>query len=248
MKTKIVNMSLIFNMFISIVAYTSPCGDYYSTSCSYSALQDPDSIQNRQDFYNGIKWTNKYRKFDVSQFLFSDLFLQGAVTMNSKTYNNVRLKYDIVNDEIITPVNLEDIVQLNKEMVDSFSLLYDGKEYSFVNIKNDTLNNFSGYIQHLYRGNSSLFVKYKKSFSTSADMNSDGTFNESHTIYFMSDGLLYPIEGLRTLYKVLMSARIDEVKDFIRENRLKVSKKNPASFIEVIRYYDAISQNNIDQK
>jgi hypothetical protein len=168
--------------------------------------------------------------------------------MNSKTYNNVRLKYDIANDEIITPVSFEDIVQLNKEMVDSFSLQYDGKKYRFINIKNDTLNNFSGYLQQLYRGNSSLFVKHKKVFATSSDINSDGTFNEVHTIYFITDGLIYPLMGRRTLYKVLMEDRIEEIKHFIRENRLKVSKKIPDSYIEVIRYYDAISHNSIGKK
>ena len=246
MKTTIVNMSLILNMLISIIVYSSPFSEDKLTPHICSGLQEPDSIQNRQELYNGIKWTNKYRKFDVSQFLFSDLFLQGTVTMNSKTYDNIRLKYDIVNDEIITPVNLEDIVQLNKEMVDSFSLQYDGRKYNFVNIKNDTLNNFSGYIQQLYSGRSSLFVKYNKSFSTSDDMNSDGTFNETQTIYFITEGLIYPITGIRTLYKVLMPDLIDEVKDYIRESRLKVSKKNPASFIDVIRYYDAISHINTD--
>jgi hypothetical protein len=208
------------------------------------AVQISDTIQKKQDLYNGIKWTNSYRKFDVSQFLFSDLFLQGTVTMNSKTYNNVRLKYDIVNDEIITPVNLQDIVRLNKEMVDSFSLVFDGKRHSFVNIKNDTLNNFSGYLQQLYRGNSSLYVKHKKSFSTSADINSEGTFNESHTIYLMTDGYFYPLAGKKSLYKVMRQDRINEVNSFIRENRLKISKKVPASFTGVIRYYDAISNIN----
>jgi hypothetical protein len=54
--------------------------------------------------------------------------------------------------------------------------------------------------------------------------------------------------GRRTLYKVLMEDRIEEIKHFIRENRLKVSKKIPDSYIEVIRYYDIISQNSIYKK
>jgi hypothetical protein len=216
-----------------------------SVSQAYLTIQLSDTIQNKQDLYNGVKWTNSYRKFDVNQFLFSDLFLQGTVTMNSKTYYNVRLKYDIVNDEIITPVNLQDIVQLNKEMVDSFSLVFDGKRYNFINIKKDTLNFFSGYMQQLYRGNSSLFVKHKKSFSTSAEINSDGTFNESHIIYFMTGDYFYPLAGRKSLYKVLMEDRVDEVKSFIRENKLKVSKKTPSSFTGVIRYYDAISNTEL---
>jgi hypothetical protein len=217
-----------------------------SISLFYSDFRLSDTIQNRQDLYNGIKWTNKYRKFDVSQFLFSDLFLQGTVTMNSKTYKNVRLKYDIVNDEIITPVSLQDIVQLNKEMVDSFSLVFDGKRYSFVNIKKDTLDNLSGYLQQLYMGNSSLFVKHKKSYLTSADPDSEGTFNESHTIYFVTGDYFHNLTGRKSLYKVLRGDRVDEVKSFIRENKLKVSKKIPSSFTGVIRYYDATS--NTDQK
>ena len=38
-------------------------------------------------------------------------------------YNNIGINYDIYNDEIITKTNLGNLLQLNKEMVDSFTLV-----------------------------------------------------------------------------------------------------------------------------
>ncbi len=243
----IFKMDYFFHLTVILISFFQP-GISFFNSLGYSGLYKQDTIINKQDFYNGIKWTNNYRNYDVSQFLFSDLFLQGTVTMNKRTFNNVRLKYDILSDEIITPVSLDDIIQLNKEMVDSFSLLFEGEKYGFINIRNDTLDKLSGYMQKLYSGNSTLVVKYKKSFSTSPNANSDGTFTESRTIYLIAEGSFHKLKGTRSLYEALNKNQVDEVKNFMRHNRLKVSRRFPSSFIPVIKYCDTIRQNQTIQR
>ena len=232
-------MTYYFHLFVILISFFQT-GISFSNSLEYSGLNKQDTIMTKQDLYNGIRWTNNYRNYDVSQFLFSDLFLQGSVTMNKKTFNNVRLKYDILSDEIITPVNLADIIQLNKEMVDSFSLVFDGNKYSFINFRYDSLNKFSGYMQKLYCGNSSLVVKYKKSFTTSPNSNSDGTFTETRNVYFIEEGSFHRLKGMRSLFDALNGDKEVELKNFIRNNKLKVSKRFPSSFIPVIKYYDTI--------
>ena len=53
------------------------------------------------------------------------------------------------------------IIQLNKEMVESFSMVFDNF-YNFKKIEADTLNSLAGYVNVLYDGNISLYVKYKE--------------------------------------------------------------------------------------
>ena len=58
-------------------------------------------------------------------------------TINGKTFTDIYLKYDIFKDEILTPVDVDGILQLNKEMVGSFSVLFQNKTYRFIKMKED---------------------------------------------------------------------------------------------------------------
>ena len=204
-------------------------------------IPEQDTIKDKQILYNGSLWTNMYHRIEGDQFLFSALFLTGTISINGKIFKNVRIKYDIYSDEIITPLNIEEILQLNKEMVDSFTISFEDKVYKFENIRNDTLKDFSGYANLLYSGKSSFYVKYKKSISPSITVKSDGDFYQDHMMYLLKDKMVYPISGTKTLFKVLNTDK-EKLKNFIRKNKLKISKKIPESFVPVIRFYDRISQ------
>lgn len=200
-----------------------------------------DTLQKKQILYNGVLWTNKYHRIKEDQFLFSNFFLFGSVSINKQTFKNLRIKYDIYSDEIIIPLNLDEILQLNKESVDSFTISFENKVFKFTNIRDDTLKGFKGYVNVLYKGKSALYVKYKKEISFSNTDMYDGEFSQTHQIYFMKDSIVYPIRNTNDLFKVLSEEKI-QIKNFIKKIKLRVSKKIPESFVPVIRYYDSISQ------
>jgi hypothetical protein len=235
------------NIFLIIILFTISFGTGlygiipggHINNCSNISVQD--SIKERQVLYNGTIWTNRYHRINGDQFLFSGLFIPATVSKNGKTFKNVRIKYDIYADEIITPVNSEDILQLNKEMIDSFTLSFENKIYKFTNIQADTLKGFKGYVNVLYIGKSALYLKYKKTITPAVTFQSDGAFNQTDQIYFKKGNSIYPLKNIDDLFKILTTQK-DQIKNFIKKNKLKVSKKIPESFIPVIRYYDSISQ------
>jgi hypothetical protein len=208
---------------------------------SHSKISDQDTVKERQLLYNGIIWTNRYHRIEGDQFLFSGFFMPGTISINGKTFQKVRIKYDILADEIITPVNSEDILQLNKEMIDSFTISFEDKIYRFTNIRNDTLRGLTGYVNMLYKGFSSFYVKYTKSVSPSFTLKSDGSFIQNHMMYLVKDNLVYPVNGTKTLFRVL-NADKEQIRNYIKKNKLKISNKNPESFVPVIRFYDSIRQ------
>jgi hypothetical protein len=235
------------NIFLIIILFTISSGTglygIYPEKLinSYSNIPHRDTIKERQILYNGTIWTNRYHRIKGDQFLFSGYFIPSTVSKNGKTFKNVRIKYDIYSDEIITPVNSEDILQLNKEMVDSFTLSFENKIYKFTNILNDTLKGFKGYVNVLYKGKSALYLKYKKTITLEDNYQSDGAFNQTSQIYFKRGNNIYPIKSTADLL-IILSAQKDQIKNFIKKNKLRVSKKIPESFVPVIRYYDSISQ------
>lgn len=203
-------------------------------------LSQQDPLKENQILYNGKVWHNLYYNIKGDQFLFSSDFLNGSLTINGKTYKNLSINYDIYNDEIITPKNHGSIVQLNKEMVDSFTLDLGFKTYSFINIAEDSLPGVKGYVNVLYNGKSALYIKYKKEIEVLAVDDKYDLFFRTYKIYFRKGGIAYQITNKKDLLK-LMNENKTQIKDFIKKNRLSVSKKLPESFIPVLRYYDSIS-------
>jgi len=216
-----------------------------------SAGKIPDHSENTQDtlkelqsFLNGKVWVNMYRKFHGDAYLFANYFLPGTVSMNGKTYNKVTLRYDIYSDELQVPVNRDEILQLNKEMVDSFTISYDNEVYKFVNItdnKSDSLSKSAGYFNSFYEGGASLLIKYKKEILPGIENNSDFEFSQTLQAYLMRDDLINPVSTKKELCSLL---KLDEseVNRYLKSQKLRVRKNDPGTFIPVIRFYDTMSR------
>ena len=203
-------------------------------------IHQQDSLKENQILYNGKLWHNLYHNIKGDQFLFSNDYLPGSLTINGKSYNNLGISYDIYNDEIITLTNHGSILQLNKEMVDSFALVYNYNTYRFKNALEDSLTGIKGYVNVLYKGKSALYVKYKKEIQILAVDNKYDLFFQTYRIYFQKERIVHQINNKRELLKLLYEDKA-QIKDFIKKNKLKISKMEPESFVQVIRFYDSIS-------
>jgi len=144
----------------------------------------------------------------------------------------------------LIPVDLEEIVQVNKEIIDSFSISYEHRVYRFEKIDVDSLkntNDFNGYFRVLYKEKSALYLKYIKQISPNITDKSDGEFIETNKVWLVKGNTVYPVSSENDLFNAL---NIDKMilKNYLRSNKLRYSKKNPESLIPLIRYYDSISQ------
>jgi hypothetical protein len=84
-------------------------------------------------------------------------------------------------------------------------------------------------------------VKYKKEIDLLAVDEKYDLFYQLYRVYFVKDGVAYQLTGKRDILNILPEDKT-KIKDFIRKNKLKISKKIPESFIPVIRYYDSLRQ------
>ena len=199
------------------------------------------AVEENQILYNGKVWRNIYINVKGDQFLFSGDFLPASLTINNRSFKNLTINYDIYNDEIIIPTNKGSILQLNKEMVDSFTLVFGFKTYTFVNLREDSLPGIKGYVNQLYKGKSALYIKYKKEIQPLAVDDKYDLFFRTYRIFFLKEGIIYQVTNKNDFLKIFDKDRT-LIKDFIKKNRLKISKKEPESFIPVIRYYDSVRQ------
>ncbi len=196
-----------------------------------------DTLFDNQTLYNGRIWRNLHYLVQDDQFLFSKEFLTGVLTIRSKTFNNVLLKYDIFTDELLTPIDSGRILQLNKELIDSFSLSFQNRRYLFIKITEDTLKASESFFNVLYKGKTTLLLKHEKKIDELAVDGKYDKFYQVNRIFIVSGERLYPVKGKADLFK-LMPEDKSQLKDFMKNNKIRISGKNPESFIPVIRFHD----------
>jgi hypothetical protein len=198
-----------------------------------------NTIKENQVLYNGRIWRNLYYLVQGDQFLFSKEFLPGSLSINGKTFPNIFLKYDIFNDEILTPIDSGKILQLNKELVDSFSVIFQDIKYRFTKLTEDPQKRFKSFVNVIYEGKSALYVKYNKKIDRSSIEAKADNFYQTSLIYFVKDKIVYTIFKKHDLYTILQEDK-SQIRDFIKKNKLRVSSKEPESFAQVIIYYDSL--------
>ncbi len=230
---------LLFSVFglLSLAVPESNCQSATSPAGNNIPLSDTDS--ENQNLFNGRIWKNLYYMVENTQFLFSNQFLPGSVTMRGKTFNDLKIKYDIFKDEILTPYNPDGVLQINKELVDSFSILFQDVTYHFTRFKSDSLKDLGGYVNVLYNSKSALYVKYSKKIDRQKVEEEYDKFYQLEKVILVIDNIVYPVSGKSDLFRAL-SARKELVRDFVRTNKLYLSKNNPVSYVPVVRYFDSV--------
>ena len=207
----------------------------------HNILSLQDTSKENQILYNGRIWRNRYLLVKENQFLFSKVFIPGSLTIRGKKFTDIYLKYDIYNDEIITPVNPGGIVQLNKQLVDSFTLFFNSKTYRFIRVMDDTAKRSDVYYNVLYKGGTSLYVKYIKKIDKNTDQGNYGKFYQINKVLLVRDNKLFPIKGKNDLLEILSTDKA-LIKNFIRKSKIKITTKDPESIIPVIKYYESLGR------
>jgi len=205
-------------------------------SCGSDLLRQ-DTIYENQMLYNGRIWRNLFPLIKENQFLFSKEFLPGSVTMRGKTFSDVRIKYDIFTDEIITPFAPAGMLQLNKQMIDSFSLIFQNKIYHFIRIPDGNTAYPGGYYNVVYKNKTTLYARYSKKIEKLADKDEFDKFYQINRIYIVQEGKMYNIPGKNDLFRVL-NVQKKEIRQFMRENNARISNGDPFSYIPFLRFID----------
>lgn len=203
-----------------------------------SQQDDPYSVNY---ILNGRVWRNLYSRVRGHQFYLHDDYLLADINFNGKAYKNLKVKYDILNDELILSIDSHPVIILNKEMVDDFTLHYLNQDIYFFNAGTDTASLLKGYINVLYDGPTSLYVKQKKMIQPLAVEGRYDEFYEENKIYIRKDGEIVQVNTRKSLLDKF-AGREKELKSYINSRKLKVTNKDPYSFIPVLKRYDGRSE------
>ena len=234
-------ISVLKNIILLSVLLTINCFSSLPSGC-IPEIGAQDTPVEKQLLYNGKIWHNLYIRVNGDPFFLSGDFLSGNVFFNGREFRNLKIRYDICNDEVILYVNSQTIITLNKEMTNEFTIEFQKRLHHILNMGNDSASLLNGFVNVLYDGPTALFVKYIKKVDIQSLNRLNDEFYQQHRIYIRKDGAIVHVSGKRDLFK-LLEDRKTEIRNYIKGNRfnLNVIRKDPDSFIPVLQFYD--SQN-----
>jgi hypothetical protein len=221
-----------------LIIYLGGSPEFIQASPAYSNVIPQDQVD-KHKLLNGRIWRNQYTKVTGDQFFLGNIFLKGSVTFNGRKFENLDLKYDIHNDELILSIESYPVIIMNKEMVDSFSLYVGNRIFNIINAGTDTLNVLKGYVNLLYKGPSALYVKYIKKIRPLADEGKYDLFYQEHLVYLKKGAGIVQVTGKKKLMNLLEDKK-KEIRDYMKRSGIKVSQKDPYTFIPVLEYYDGL--------
>jgi hypothetical protein len=240
MKNNMTKISLL----LIFLALSSPSGmagcPAFSEKDVVHNTENPDTLYKEQILYNGREWKDLYYKVQNGQFLFSRLFLPATVTMQGRTFTRLQIRYDIYNDEITLPTDQGIILQLNKEMVDSFSVIFANETYHFVRLPEDSTVGIGGYLQVVYLGRSRLYAKYIKKLNRPETENSSDNFYQIMRLYAIIGGKSYLFTKRHSLFRQLRKSN-PAIRSYIRKNRSSLNLQNPTTFVPLMRALDQLN-------
>ncbi|HBC78383.1 MAG TPA: hypothetical protein DEO60_14010 [Bacteroidales bacterium] len=221
-----------------LILFLSLSSESVNASKAFANSTEQDTVDIHA-LLNGRIWLNHFSKVTGDQFFLTDKYITGSVTFNGRRFDNLNLKYDIYSDELLLSIESHPVILLNKEMTDSFSLGFGNRSYHIINAGTDTMSALKGYVNLLYKGPSALYVKYKKIIQPQADEGKYDLFYQEHVVFLRKGSGIVPVNGKRKLFKLLGDKK-KEIRDYLKKAGIKVSQKDPFTYIPVLQFYDDI--------
>jgi hypothetical protein len=236
---KLKHIFFIFLVSLSICDISIAAANINASLLHHNEIQD--SLISNQVLYNGRAWRNTFTSVKGDPYLFSKEFMNGSVIISGRTFEKNRLLYDIARDEVMILSNRNFILQINKELMQGFTLTFNNRLYHFVKFEQDSLNVLNGYLNELYNGRSGVYVKYRKKVTERIVEDKYDGFVESFRVYVMKDGLAHQVKNKKQLIDLFKDKK-QQITGYIKSNKLKISGDQPESFVPVAAYYDGLDR------
>ncbi len=200
-------------------------------------MSPQDSAVYDQMLINGRLWRGTFYQISGTECLFTDDWLDADITISGRYFDGIKLKYDIVNDEIMFPsYKTNTIVVLNKNQVTRFGLHYNSREFEFVKSGEGDART-DGYMQLIYSGGTRLYKKWKKRVVVNqARLNQE--FKVEGVLFLEKDGSFHKISKKSSLMSLFKENK-KELKNSIREAHIRIDIDRPQSIVPLLEIVDS---------
>ncbi|MEM9339674.1 MAG: hypothetical protein AAGA66_13145 [Bacteroidota bacterium] len=219
---------------------TSAQCDSHLKDDSYAFLQVVetyfDLIGESSPLYRGVIYSDRYRA-DKHPFLEENEWTLGTITYDGVYYPSVYLKYDLVNQLVITTYDFNTVYQLESEKIKQFEL----RGLTFTKMDPmKTPDNKNVFYELVHCNRASFLVSRRKSLKEVKDYQSLSTeYPEEDRYYILKDDVLHKVGGKRSVLTVLED-RKKELKSYVAKNNLLFSGNTKGAIHRMVSYYNSL--------
>jgi len=227
----------IFLFCYSIHSQDTNNSDYYKAFDAIVGIENTNLINGVQ-FIDNYRYTQKHHRFFNSHE-----FLNGSIVYDSQLYNNLKIKYDLYENQVILELPTE---------IDFFQLIVNTNKITEFTIENHRFINFNSnkafqaleinsFLEPIYSNKLQLYLRHSKSRIVQLKNNIvESKFKlNSQYVYFYNEKF-YLFKSKNKLKKVFPK-QANSINQFYKDNTILL-KKNPTNFM--IKLFALIDNQN----
>jgi hypothetical protein len=242
---KFIGLVVLIMFFKTAVAQPDVDSSIYKQSILSLTTRFDQSVGEESWLYNGYNFRNYDADIKGSPFL-EDVtgWRNGSVTYDGETYQNVPMLYDINTDHLIVLLdNHSSPYRLVSDKITSFDLM----TRHFIRILDNPSGLKTGFYEQLYGGRSAVINKWEKTINTSrggSGMERIFIPVNDNKEYYIKKGDKYYSIGDGSLGAVLdfFKDKKKELKQYIRDNKIKFNSLHDLALVNLTTYYDQITK------
>lgn len=203
------------------------------------SYESADSAWYDQLLYSGVEWRPTMQMVDGHEFFLTSAFLYGTILVDGITFREVRLKYDICNNDLIVLWKNVAPIIIDSKKVDEFTVVHNGVTRRFVNLQG-MFPEIRGFAEVMYQGKSRVVASHTKAVSKNPAGIVYEEFREDTRYYFILNGTCFQIRNRASFLDHMGDYEIS-VRKFIRQKNLYVSLASPEGFVIAAAYFDFLT-------
>jgi len=194
------------------------------------------------DLINGREYIPYHNPHQSNPFFKSPTFCSGTGYFNGRTYNDLKILYDIYKDElVINYLNFDGhltLICLNKNCIDSFEIKVDDitARFQFISFTPDSHMKNSFY-EVPYNGKTRLLIRHTKSYT---QLDGKDLYNYHIYRYLYINGSYFRITTLSKFCKLFGDKKSILRKYIISFNIPSFRKISDSDLLQILRYYETI--------
>jgi hypothetical protein len=166
--------------------------------------------------------------------------IEGSVFYDGNLYQRINLQYDIAKDELVIK-NLQQnaTVTLIAQKVTYFTL--EHHNFVYVLPANKAADFIApGFYEKLLHSNISVLAKRMKKFSLALNAEDNSSkYTEVNSYFLQKQDDYYSITDKHSLL-VLLNDKKNQLKEYIRDNKINFKKDPEDAIIKIVTYYNQI--------